>query len=365
MFKMKRIINIDFLRAIVLILALIEHASYYINTWFINYQDYQGYGILLNAITKYANTYIIPDNGIFFMYKYFVVWVSQIYIALACFNIGIKHNDEIKVKLKNYIKKYILFFIFFLFEGFLIGINLGEAITIHPLILWIGILILFYIIYGMFNIQGMVSLFIFLNILAFIISDLKLSGYFENLIIDHIHQGFSYDSRFEYFINSAFLGFFLGYLQKKQTKTIYLVLIPLALIIITSLLGFDSFNHFDYSVDHMFRNESLFYQKAGNLFYIYSIISSLIILMLEFEKRKIKFNFKVTNYISKNSITIFALHKILLVKIIIPLYILIFVITKYTIINTLFLVFLIAILIIYMVYFLQKTNFFKSIFNYQ
>jgi hypothetical protein len=307
-----RLANLDFLRGLFIILALDQHFTYYINMWYVEYfRDTMAlsstYAIHFPMIGKQVPT----DSINYWLALIFTPWVSQIYLTMAAFNLARKNTNKLKV--------FGLIFLYFVLENFIVVPNLGQAISFYPIMLWMVILSLISIAYRYLGIRGVITL-TFISLLRFIVPLEFLSGILEAAIKTHIHPGFEYDARMEYFILSGCLGFLMGYVhyhldEYKNKKDFFFIGVGSLLVIIYCLFG----DRFSIYVDDVFRTEHDLARTFSGTLYILGIQAIIISAFLWMEKKNIKLNFPLLNWVGVNSLLIFALHRILFVRLIAPL----------------------------------------------
>lgn len=314
-----RIVNLDFLRGLFIILAMDQHFTYYINMWYVEYfRDTMAltstYAVHFPMIGKQVPT----DSINYWLALIFTPWVSQIYLTMAAFNLAKKNQADFGLGMGNKLKIFGLIFIYFVLENFIVAPNLGQAISFYPIMLWMVVLSLISLAYKYLGIRGVFVLILF-SMLRFIIPMDVLSNLFQEVIRSTIHPGFEYDARLEYFILSGELGFVMGYIHYhmpsyKHKKDLLFILGGLALVVLYLIMG-DSFAIYK---DDVFRTEHDLARTFSGTAYILGIQAIVISGFLWMERKNIKFNFPLINWIGINSLLIFALHRIFFVKLIAP-----------------------------------------------
>ncbi len=314
-----RITNLDFLRGLFIILALDQHFTYYINMWYVDYfKDTialtSTYAVHFPMIGKQ----IASDTINHWLAVTFTPWVSQIYLTMAAFNLARKDQLTFSGEMSGKFKVFGLIFLYFVLENFIVAPNFGQAISFYPIMLWMVILGVLSLAYKYLGIRG-VMVFTLLACLRFIIPVELLSEGFESLIKTKIHQGFEYDARFEYFVLSGCLGFIMGYVHYhlptyKHNKDMLFGLMGLALIAIYALIG----DPFTVPYDDFFSTEHDLAQTFSGTAYIVGVQAVLISFFLWLERKNIKLNIPIINWVGIYSLLIFALHRIFFVKLIAP-----------------------------------------------
>ena len=314
-----RIVNIDFLRGLFIIFALAQHFTYYINVWYVDYfRDAMAltstYAIHFKMIGKSVST----DDVNHWLAVIFTPWVSQIYLTMAAFNLAKKDRQVFISEINSRFKIFGLIFIYFLIENFIVAPNFGQAISIYPIMLWMVILALISLVYKYLGVKG-VMIFTLLAMLRFVIPVEMISEGFESLIKTKIHPGFEYDAKFEYFVLSGCLGFLMGHAHYhlptyKHNKDLLFGLLGLALVGIYILIG----DPFIVSREDVFASEHDLARTFSGTCYVLGIQLIVISLFLWLEKKNIKFNVPVINWVGIYSLMIFALHRIFFVRFIAP-----------------------------------------------
>jgi hypothetical protein len=314
-----RLVNLDFLRGLFIILALEQHFSYYINMWYVDYfRDTMAllstYSVHFPMIGKQI-TVDLPSQ---WMALIFTPWVSQIYLTMAAFNLSKKNSNLFGHELSSKLKVYLLIFIYFVFENFIVAPNFGQGISFYPVMLWMLVLGVISLVYKYLGIRG-ILVFTALSCLRFVFPVEYISALFEEVVKNKIHPGFEYDARFEYFILSGCLGFCMGYVHYhlplyKRNKDLLFMGIGLLLVLIYVLIG----DPFVVYRDDVFRTEHDLAKTFSGTAYILGVQAMVISFFLWLEKKNIKLNIPVITWVGINSLLIFALHRIFFVKIIAP-----------------------------------------------
>jgi hypothetical protein len=216
-----------------------------------------------------------------------------------------------------------MIFLYFIVENFIVAPNTGQAISFYPIMLWMVVLGLLSVVYNYLGIRG-VLVFTLLSLLRFIVPVEYLSDFFEEIIQGRMHPGFEYDARFEYFVLSGCLGFIMGYVHYhmplyKHRKDLLFTAVGALLILVYVLIG----DAFSVPYDDFFRTEHDLARTFSGTAYIIGIQAIVISAFLWLEKKNIKFNVPLINWVGIYSLMIFALHRILFVKLIAPVSIMI------------------------------------------
>lgn len=285
-----------------------------------------------------------------------VPWVSQIYLALAGFNLAIKNQQQIRAGL---IKKLMLFgsiILILCIEGLIVAPNFGEAISFYPVMLWMILLALFAIVYAFAGIRGMLAL----TLISLFISQLGVPKAINNLEIairTLIHPDFELDARVELFMASGCFGFLYGWVwhhkPEKQDLINYVVIATSIIALIVYVIFGDaiSINLANiYAEEHSLAEGVL--GRIGIWSMEFLVISSVLIL----HRRGIQLNWPPINWIGMYSLTVFIFHKSIFVFLWGPLMTLITAKLGITLINSFSLVFALTTLSIMMIYVVKRSG---------
>ncbi len=253
----------------------------------------------------------------------FTPWVSQIYLTMAAFNLAKKNQQAFVNGLSSKFRVFGMILLYFILENFIVAPNTGQAISIYPIMLWMLVLGLISLIYSYMGIRGVLGFTIF-GLLRFIVPIGDLSDLFEEVMQGSIHAGFEYDARLEYFVLSGCLGFIMGYVHYhmpvyKNKKDFLFACFGAILILIYVLIG----DPFVVPYDDFFSTEHDLARTFSGTAYILGVQSIVISAFLWLEKKNVKLNVALINWIGTYSLMIFAFHRILFVKLIAPISIMI------------------------------------------
>lgn len=314
-----RIVNLDFLRGFFILLALQQHFTYYINMWYVDYfRDTMALTSTYSVHFPMIGKQISSDTLNYWFAMVFTPWVSQVYLTMAAFNLAKKDQLSFGESLGARFKVFGLIFLYFVFENFIVAPNFGQAISFYPIMLWMVVLGALSLVYKFLGIRGVLVLTL-LSCLRFIIPVELISDFFESMVRSTIHPGYEYDARLEYFILSGCLGFIMGYVHYhlpmyKHKKDFLFAGMGLLLVLIYILIG-DKFVMYR---DDFFRTEHDLARTFSGTAYVLGIQAIVISAFLWLERKKIIFNIPLLNWMGVYSLMIFALHRILFVKVIAP-----------------------------------------------
>lgn len=237
---------------------------------------------------------------------------------MSAFNLAKKDQASFSESMMSKFKIFGLIFIYFVFENFIVAPNFGQAISFYPIMLWMVVLGILSVVYKFLGIRGILALTL-ISMLRFIIPVELLSDLFEEIVKTTIHPGYEYDARLEYFVLSGCLGFIMGYVHyhrpsSKHNKDFLFGLLGVILVLIYIAFG----DRFVMYRDDFFRTEHDLARTFSGTAYILGIQAIIISAFLWLERKKIRINIPVLNWMGIYSLLIFALHRIFFVKFIAP-----------------------------------------------
>lgn len=312
----ERIVNLDFLRAIFLIFALDEHFTYFVNRWFIDYFHYEKLGFLTDTFVNQVGKPIATDSWNYMLGIVFIPWVSQIYITMASFNLARYDQETLKLNLRNNLKKYLFIFFLFLIENFIVSPDIGQALSLYPIMTWMILLSLINIIYSYFGNKGIIGLLI-ISVVG-IISPTNFGDLLELKLQTLIHPNFEYDARINYFLTSCVIGFLMGKLNTETTKDKYLnwlIILSFGFLFVWYVFG----DAVVLTPTDAFHRE---HDWAKTWHGMFLIVGSQILVLSTFLKmhfKNIRISIPIFNWISQQSLWIFLLHRILFIYIVMPI----------------------------------------------
>jgi hypothetical protein len=315
-----RLINLDFLRGIFLIFALDEHFTYYVNMWFVEYfRDSSALDSTYSMYSSMIGKQIPTDSLNYILGISFIPWVSQVYLTLACFNLAKRTQTDFGSVVAAKLKTFLLILIFFIMENFIVAPDTGQAISIYPIMVWMVIMSGLSLLYSKFGIKGILTI----TGISFLRFFIPIESYGDNIqiwMVENVHKGFEYDARIEYFLTSGCFGFILGYIHyhKKEwanKKDVIAGFVGLILFLTWVLIGEPVVL---IPTDAFAREHDWATTLSGSCF-LWGAQLFVISLFLWLEKINIKINIKFVNWVGVNSIFVFALHRVLFVKIVMPL----------------------------------------------
>lgn len=314
-----RIVNLDFLRGFFILLALQQHFTYYINMWYVDYfRDTMALTSTYAVHFPMIGKQIASDNLNYWFALVFTPWVSQIYLTMAAFNLAKKDQASFSEGMTSKFKVFGLIFIYFVFENFIVAPNFGQAISFYPIMLWMVVLGALSLVYKFLGIRGVLALTL-ISMLRFIIPVELISDLFEEIVKTTIHPGYEYDARLEYFILSGCLGFIMGYVHyhrpsAKHNKDFLFGLLGVILVLIYIAFG----DRFVMYKDDFFRTEHDLARTFSGTAYILGVQAIIVSAFLWLERKKVRINVPLLNWMGVYSMLIFALHRIFFVKVIAP-----------------------------------------------
>lgn len=310
-----RLHTFDLLRGFFIFLALLEHYTYYNNVWFLYFFKNQS---ALDSSYSFYNSVVgkaLPmDNALYFLAITFVPWVSQIYLTLAAFNLSKRDKLEFRGVMGAKFKIFLLLFIFFTLENFVVSPDFGSALSLYPIQTWMLLLGALTLIYGVLGTPGVIGWMI----LGLIVQSLatEVFDHIEGLFQALWHPNFEIDARPHYFWVSSCMGFLIGRLFYTQKLNDLKPLFGLGILGVIMCLPY-WIGDAPFTVDHynVFKTEHyLSYTLEGNL-YLWGTQLILLAAALKMEKLRISRPIPILSYIGIASLPIFALHRVFYVHI--------------------------------------------------
>lgn len=314
-----RIQCLDFLRGFFVFLALWQHFAFYLNYWYVSY--YQGWGFwgeLFEAHTPFVGQSIPVDYISYLAAWFFTPWVSQIYLFLAAFNLAKPSTSSTQ---SQKLMIFVGLFLLFTFENFIVAPNIGEALSLYPLQTWMICLFVIYLVANRLGDKGVWALFFFGLIQSVVPTDSIINS-FEQVIREYIHSNFEIDARPHYFLSSACLGYLFGrswWIDKFKNWKIWLSSSVL-LMIVWIFFG----QEFTVNYNDVFETEHDQAKNLIGLIGIHGIEIFIVGVALLLSKRGFDLKLGPFNWIGKYSLLVFFLHRIIFVKIIMPLRMLVY-----------------------------------------
>ncbi|EEX94903.1 hypothetical protein VIA_002065 [Vibrio orientalis CIP 102891 = ATCC 33934] len=339
-------------------MAVFEHYTGYLNYWYVDFfiRESAYWNEVYSSHLPMANTLLPMDALTGTVSAYLVPWVSQIYLALASFNLAIKPQNLFKPQLFHKLMLFGVITLVLYFEGLIVAPNFGEAISFYPVMLWMLLLALFSTVYALAGIKGMLGL----SLLSLLLAPLGFSealSYIESSIQHLVHPGFELDARIDLFMTSGCFGFIYGWFwhQKPSSRALCnQVVFTLSAIAIVIYLSFGEPIAVDitsiYAEEHTLAED--FFGKFGIWGMEFLVISSVLHLHL----KGFNLNVRFINWIGMYSLTVFIFHKAIFVFLWGPLMLLITAKLGITLVNSFSLVFTLSSLSIVMIYVLKRSG---------
>ncbi|MBH47479.1 MAG: hypothetical protein CME71_04855 [Halobacteriovorax sp.] len=313
----QRVLCLDFLRGFFVFLALWQHFAYYLNFWYLDYHGgWSFWGELFSPHSSFVGQQIPVDGVSHWAAWFFTPWVSQVYLFLAAFNLAKSRPESIKVTFKN---KTLLFLgLFFLFsaENLIVAPNIGEAFSIYPLQIWMLLLGLLLVAERFFGERGIWFLFVF-GLTKFGLPVDEAFSSLELVLQEIFHKRFEFDARPNYFLSSAALGFLMGKAWWSQNIKRVKIWTALGVACMLVWLAFGP----SFSVDPLdvFKTEHDLADSFLGLIGIHGIELLVVGAFLLIKDRGFDINVSLFNWVGRYSLLVFFLHRIVFLKMIMPL----------------------------------------------
>lgn len=310
-----RLHTFDILRGFFIFLALLQHYTYFNNVWFIYFfRNGEALSTNYSFYQDVVGKALAMDNILYTLAINFIPWVSQIYLTLAAFNLSKRNQLEFRSTMGGKLKVFLLLFVFFTLENFVVAPNFGGAISLYPIQTWmllLSALTLVYAIFGTFGVIGWMLIGLVIQLLP-----TELMDMIEGVLQVLWHPDFEIDARPHYFWVSSCLGFLLGrlYYTKKLNQPSRLAGLCVFgfLMCLPYWLGDTPFTVDRFDVFKTEHDLSFFIE--GNLF-LWGAQIILLSMALTLEHFKLSRPLPVVTYLGIASLPIFALHRIFYIHI--------------------------------------------------
>lgn len=312
----QRVKCLDFLRGFFVFLALWQHFAYYINYWFVRYYGgWSFWGDYFESQVQNVGVQIPADEVSTWAAWFFTPWVSQIYLFLAAFNLAKRDHLELREKVSKKVLIFFSLFFVFSFENMLVAPNIGEAFSLYPLQTWMLILGVILGVYAWIGTKG-VWLIFSIGLLKFLIPLDVAYEAIENVVRSNLHENFEIDARPDYFMSSAALGFLVGrsWWQQKYHELLRWGIVGLCAFIIWWIFG----ESFTVISEDVFATEHDLAKTLIGSIGIYGIELLVISFTLGLKIKGIDLDIGIFNWIGRFSFLVFLFHRIIFVKLILP-----------------------------------------------
>ena len=311
----ERNIYFDVLRGFFIFLALWQHYAYFLNVYFIDYfRESELIGFLYKNFegqVGLTQNYLPSDNITVTLSDVFTPFVSQIFLTLACFNLA-RPLEEFKKVFSKKIKSFVSIFLFFYLENIIVSTSAGDALSLNPINTWMMVLAFISCLYYLFDYK---FLFFAIPISFLLVGDYNFG--IEDLIKSAFHPDFRIDASPHYFFPSSLVGFALGLINTNgKNKKIFKILLPLFGFMF--IVGRVYSPQYATAMFDILLNEHLKALTVSGTLEILGIQGFLVCLAMILPKVRFLNFFE---YVGKESLFIFAIHRIFFLKIWIPLYI--------------------------------------------
>ncbi len=302
-----RLNTFDFIRGILVIFAVLEHYIFFSNMIFVKYFYFPPF-----------DSPIPMSSTLLYLMKFIGPWATQLFIALATFNLTALRIDD---NISNYKKRdnlYAVLFLFFTIESFLISSNLAEALSPNPLQVWMIILFSLNRLIYRYSINTVSIILILLGVIPFLPGSAESFG-MEAYGISHFGAEFSLECRPDLFVIASLIGLRLGLLYRKGLSEKSILLTFIVALLGTILFGFFAPDYY-VTVFNVLYHE---YDWAFNLLGSLSSWCSVIVIIswgLWIEQRMAGINLFVINKVGKYCLYYFMFHKLFYIFLFIPIF---------------------------------------------
>lgn len=317
----KRLNNLDMLKGYFILLALYQHFCFFTNLWFTNYFNEWELSSTVFKFFDHMYDNVLPvTTANTWLHRWFTPWVSQVYLMLAAFNLSMRDRESFK---KTYFGKLQIFgtlFLFFLCENFVMARSFGDALALYPLLTWMIVLSIIATLYRFFGVKGVIVAFI-LHLSKWWIPVDNWTIAFESWVVNNVHPSYYIDARIDHFFGSGCLGFIYGHMyyhcKLNNTKQYFIPFtVGAALALQWRLWG----PKFYIDVENVLATEHLATDSISGTFGVWGIQLYVVSFFLYIEQiRNISIKAPLLNWVGKHSLTVFGIHRVFFVFILMPI----------------------------------------------
>lgn len=306
-----RITGLDLLRGLVIFMAVFEHYTGYLNYWYIDFfnREHALWDSFYLSHKAMAGQLLPMDNTTAQVSAWLIPWVSQIYLALAAFNLSRRDQASFRPQLGGKLVLFASIILVLYVEGLVIAPNFGEAISFYPVMLWMCLLALFSLVYAWFGIRGM----LLLTLLSLLLDQLgvqDLLGHIDGWMKLHVHPDYELDARLDLFMASGCFGFLYGWCwhQRPQWRDhLNALVLTLSLVALAVYLMFGETSTVELS--DIYANEHELAMDMVGRAGIWGMEFLVIGAVLWLHQRDIRLCWRPLNWIGMYSLTVFIFHK--------------------------------------------------------
>ncbi|MHC6528932.1 hypothetical protein [Vibrio proteolyticus] len=354
----QRIVSLDFLRGLVIFMAVFEHYTGYLNYWYKDFfiREYESWDTVYTSHLPMIGKLLPMDSITANMCLWLVPWVSQIYLALAAFNLAMKTQEQVRAKLAQKLLLFASIIGVLYVEGFVIAPNFGEAISFYPVMLWMVLLALFSLVYGLFGIRGMMVV----TVLSFFVAQLGIPdalSSFEAMVRHYVHPDYELDARLDLFMASGCLGFMYGWVWHHKPHMRDMLNQGVMLLSVLALALFFTFDSIGtISLADVYAEEHSLAENTFGRMGIWGTEFLVISTLLWLHSKGIDVSWRPLNWIGMFSLTVFIFHKSIFIFLWGPLMTLITAKLGMTLVNNFFVIFTLSSLSILMIYGFKRSG---------
>lgn len=293
----QRIAVLDLLRGTYIILALWQH--------------YSGYLTLKD---------LPVDTPMYWLHRLLTPSGDQLFLALAAFNLARRPRGEFAAVYTQKLRFFGTLFCFFVFESFLVAESLGEALSWGPLLTWMVLLSFVATLYRFGGWGAVVFAFVaHLSVWA-----LPMGEWNEQLELAVRTRlalpYFIYESKLDLFVGSACLGFLAGYAFHHARGDRSRLLGALVAAGVTLTLPFFFLREWpELNPGQVWGSEYEMARDPLGMLNIWGTILGVIALGLLLERVGLVRPLPLVTWCGRHSLLIFALHRVIFVRFLLPL----------------------------------------------
>ncbi len=319
----KRIDSLDLLRGTIVLLAILQHYVGFHNFWYEEYTYLRNFTLPFYDDIRllYESKTILHAEGVlFYIGTALIPWLTHLYLALACFNLASREQEEFKKVYKSKTKIFGMLFVLFYLENIAFYPSIGYGLSIFPLQIFLAVLAIITLCYRFLGVRAIAILMV-LTLTRYLLPGDPIGDHFEKFMVLHVHPLFEYDARLEHFLATGCFGFLIGYVfyHKKEWR-VKLAYLGLGLSVIRMATWFAVDDPYLFNIGNVYHLEDAWTDFFGGNLMIFACVFLSIFLTLWARHLKLsKPPLSWILWVGQASLFVFLLHRMIGIYILFPL----------------------------------------------